>query len=307
MLRTVKPKTARTKRFFKNRESKVNENPKTALIIHGSSTSQVVKDALKDLYALKRPNSIHFTKKNEIKPFEDEEKLEFFANKNDSSLIVIGTHQKKRPHNLVFTRMFNYQVLEMIELGIEKITAMSQIKGSKASIGMKPLLIFNGELFDSNQTYQHIKNYFLDFFNGEASDAVNLNGLEYVISFTALSDTKIIMRTYNVQLKKSGVKTPRVELEEMGPHFDFVVRRTISPKRDLWKAAVKVPNELKKPKVKNVEKDEMGDMYGRVHVGQQDLHKIQTRKMKGLKKREADEEKKDDNVSKKQKMDVDDE
>ncbi|CAO3621661.1 unnamed protein product [Cunninghamella blakesleeana] len=256
---------------------------------------------------MKRPNAIHFTKKNEIKPFEDEEKLEFFSNKNDSSLIVVGTHQKKRPHNLVFTRMFNHQVLELIELGIEKITAMSQIKGSKASVGMKPLLTFNGERFDSNPTLQQIKNYFLDFFNGESSDGVNLNGLEYVISFTATSDTTILMRTYTIQMKKSGVKTPRVELEEMGPHFDFVVRRTVSPKRDLWKAASRVPTELKKQKVKNVEKDEMGDVYGRVHVGQQDLHKIQTRKMKGLKKRSADEEGQDegenDSSNKKQKSD----
>ncbi|ORZ22991.1 ribosome production factor 2 [Absidia repens] len=304
MLRTVKPKTARTKRFFKNRESKVHENPKTALIVHGSTTSQVVTDALKDLYAMKRPNAIHFTKKNEIKPFEDEEKLEFFSNKNDASLVVIGTHLKKRPHNLTFARMFNHQVLEMFELGVEKLQAMSQIKGSKSSVGMKPVLTFNGEAFDSNPTCQAIKNYFLDFFNGDASDAVNLNGLEYVISFTATSDTNILMRTYTVQLKKSGVKTPRVELEEMGPNFDFVVRRSNLPKPDLWKAATKVPTELKKPKVKNVNVDEMGDKLGRIHVGQQELHKIQTRKMKGLKKRSADDKADDEeSSSKKQKSD----
>ncbi|KAI8085052.1 brix domain-containing protein 1 [Halteromyces radiatus] len=303
MLRTVKPKTARTKRFFKNRESKVHENPKTALIVHGSTTSQVVTDALKDLYAMKRPNAIHFTKKNEIKPFEDEEKLEFFSNKNDASLMVVGTHLKKRPHNLTFIRMFNHQVLDMFELGVEKSTSMSQIKGTKCSVGMKPLLVFNGEAFDSNPTCQSIKNYFLDFFNGDASDAVNLNGLEYVVSFTALSETKIVMRTYTVQMKKSGVKTPRVELEEMGPHYDFVVRRANAAKADLWKAATKVPTELKKPKVKNVNVDEMGDKLGRIHVGQQELHKIQTRKMKGLKKRAADDSDEEESTNKKQKSD----
>ena len=34
---------------------------------------------------------------------------------------------------------------------------------------------------------------------------------------------------------------------------------------------------------KNVEVDEMGDLRGRIHVGKQDLGKLQTRKMKGLK------------------------
>lgn len=88
----------------------------------------LIIDLLLVQYAMKRPNAVHFTKKNEIKPFEDEEKLEFFSNKNDASLLVIGTHLKKRPHNLTFARMFNHQVLEMFELGVEKMQAMSQIK-----------------------------------------------------------------------------------------------------------------------------------------------------------------------------------
>ena len=36
-------------------------------------------------------------------------------------------------------------------------------------------------------------------------------------------------------------------------------------------------------KQKNMEVDEMGDLRGRIHVGKQDLGKLQTRKMKGLK------------------------
>ena len=37
-------------------------------------------------------------------------------------------------------------------------------------------------------------------------------------------------------------------------------------------------------KEKNISKDEMGDTFGRIHLGRQDLDKLQTRKMKGLKK-----------------------
>lgn len=36
-------------------------------------------------------------------------------------------------------------------------------------------------------------------------------------------------------------------------------------------------------KRKNIEVDEMGDVRGRVHVGKQELGKLQVRKMKGLK------------------------
>jgi ribosome production factor 2 len=166
-------------------------------------------------------------------------------------------------------------------------------------------MIFNGEKFDSDSTYKHLKNYFLDFFNGEQTTAINLAGLEHVISITATPDDRILFRTYSVQMKKSGVKTPRVELEDMGPHYDFSLKRTSVPKPDMWSAAAKIPKELKPKKVKNIEKDEMGDTYGRVHLGKQEFDKIQTRKMKGLKKRsneddEAEEE--GETPSKKQKV-----
>ena len=36
---------------------------------------------------------------------------------------------------------------------------------------------------------------------------------------------------------------------------------------------------------KNIETDTMGDKLGRVHLGRQDLSKLQSRKMKGLKRR----------------------
>ncbi|KAI7864164.1 ribosome production factor 2 [Spinellus fusiger] len=289
MLRNIKPKNARAKRFLKNREAKVIENPKTTLFVRGSTTSQTVNDALKDLYALKRPNCVYFGKKNEIKPFEDEEKIQFFSTKNDASLMVVGTHLKKRPHNMTFIRTFDNQVLQMFELGIDKAVSMGEIKHPKCAVGMKPVLVFNGEQFDNDATYKHIKNYFLDFFNGDETDAVNLNGLEYVISLTATTENKIIFRTHTIQMKKSGSKTPRVELQEMGPMFDFTIRRTSGPKEDLWSAALKVPKEIKHKKIKNVNVDEMGDTYARIHVGDQDISKLQTRKMKGL-KRSAPEE-----------------
>ncbi|KAI9283216.1 Brix domain-containing protein [Sporodiniella umbellata] len=288
--KTPKPKNARSKRFLKNREAKVVENPKNSLIIKGSTTSQIVNDALKDLYALKRPNAVYFSKKNEIKPFEDESKLEFFSTKNDCAFLVVGTHSKKRPHNLTFVRLFNHQLLDMYELGIENSKWMGSIPGAKCSLGLKPLMIFNGEKFDTDETYKNLKNYFLDFFNGEQTSHLNLAGIEHAISVTATPEGRILFRTYTVQLKKSGVKTPRVELEEMGPHYDFVVRRTTLPKADMWSAAAKVPKELSTKKAKNIEKDEMGDTYGRIHLGAQDLNKIQTRKMKGLKRKAEDDE-----------------
>lgn len=55
-------------------------------------------------------------------------------------------------------------------------------------------------------------------------------------------------------------------------------------------------------KTKNVAHDDMGDAFGRIHLGKQDISKLQTRKMKGLKKRGADS---DDENQKKRKVSED--
>ena len=78
-------------------------------------------------YALKRPNAINFSRKNDIHPFDDASSLEFFAGKNDASLFVTGLHSKKRPNDLIFTRMFDGRVLDQIEVGVEKIQPMSDL------------------------------------------------------------------------------------------------------------------------------------------------------------------------------------
>ena len=77
----------------------------------------------------------------------------------------------------------------------------------------------------------------------------------------------------------------------MGPSLDLTLRRHKPADPDMWSAAMKRP-KLKKQDIeqglgkrkKNLDVDEMGDLRGRLHIGKQDLDKLQTRKMKGLKK-----------------------
>lgn len=70
-------------------------------------------------YNMKKPDGIKFHRRNSVRPFEDQSSIEFFSNKNDCSLMAYGSHQKKRPHNLVLGRFFDHQVLDLIELGVE--------------------------------------------------------------------------------------------------------------------------------------------------------------------------------------------
>lgn len=95
-------------------------------------------------HALKLPHSINFNKKNPIHPFDVDpsrglQSLEFFSNKNDASLFVVGMHSKKRPNDLVWVRCFDGQVLDMIEMGLEKAVPMSEFKVSPACCGVATL------------------------------------------------------------------------------------------------------------------------------------------------------------------------
>jgi ribosome production factor 2 len=88
---------------------------------------------------------------------------------------------------------------------------------------------------------------------------------------------------------RSAGGAPTMELVEVGPSFDFVLRRRQPADSARLAASLKRPktaaekNTQGKTKRKNVETDDMGDMIGRVHMEKQDLGKLQTRKMKGLK------------------------
>ena len=55
-------------------------------------------------------------------------------------------------------------------------------------------------------------------------------------------------------MKKSGSRVPRIELEDMGPSVDFIMRRTKLASEDLYKRSLKVPKTatVSKLKVKNV-------------------------------------------------------
>jgi len=55
----------------------------------------------------------------------------------------------------------------------------------------------------------------------------------------------IFVKIARIQLKKSGSRVPRVELEEVGPVADLVLRRTKIASDDLYRRAKKRPDAAK--------------------------------------------------------------
>ena len=215
-------------------------------------------------------------------------------------------------------RMYDYQLLDMVELGLENFKSLQDFKNSKIASGSKPCLMFAGEPFADTtkaefQRYDNtfvcvplfifcssrLKSLLIDFFRGPEVDNVRLAGIEHVLQFTAV-DNKVLMRSYRINLQKSGTKYPRVEMEEIGPSFDLVLRRTQLASEDLFKTACKqVKNVRGVKKIKNMSEDVFGNKMGRLHVPSQEIKKIQTRKVKALK--ESKEEKVEEIKKKKEK------
>ena len=285
-LEAKRGKTARVRRALAKREPKAVENPRTALLIRGQKTSGLINDVLTDLFMLKKPHAVHFKRQNAAHPFEDATPLEFLCQKNDSSLFAFGTHSKKRPHNLVLGRMFDFHLLDMVELGVEAFRPMASFAEAQGGCASetKPCLLFQGAEWEQQADLIALRSVLCDFFQLQVVDAISSTGLEHVLSFTA-HDGKVWGRHYLVRLRKAAeAGAPYVELQEMGPSLDLVVRRAHHPAPDLMKAALVKPKATdKKPKkVKNVEHSRLGGRQGRLHVDRQDLRKLVTHKSKAL-------------------------
>jgi len=286
--RVVKARTHRGKRELEKRGPKLIENTKQSILLRGTKCSEDVQKLLKDMVKLKKPNSVFLSRKNDYKPFEAANEIETLCKRYDASLFAFGSHNKKRPKNLIIGRTFDYQVLDMVEFGVENFKGLDDFKNAKVAAGIKPCLLFAGEPFMSpSSDFFRIKNLLIDFFHGEEVTNIRLEGIEHAISFTAV-DNQIYMRSYRITLLKSGEKTPYAELEEIGPSADLVLRRTKLASADLFKSSCKKPKEVKVKKVKNISKDSFGSQLGRVHMPKQDLRRLPTRDMKGLKKTVAE-------------------
>lgn len=151
-------------------------------------------------------------------------------------------------------------------------------------MGSKPMMVFNGDEFETNDDLALLKNLLLDYFRGDVLPKINLAGLDTVIVTTA-ANGKVYFRVYGIALKKSGNKFPRVEMEEVGPRMDLTLRRRKSAASELRKHAMKVPYAAKPKQQKNTRTGQMGAKVGKIFMESQNLTELALTKPKALKRR----------------------
>ena len=142
----------------------------------------------------------------------------------------------------------------MLEFIVQPDTArtLSQFGGSKCRVGVKPMLSFSGLPFEDSAEdggegrFALAKSLLLDFFRGGETKEVDIEGLQWMINFTAVEvegeggkREMIYMRCWRLVTRRSGQKLPRVEVEEMGPRIDFRLGRARDADQTILKEAMK--------------------------------------------------------------------
>lgn len=287
------PKTHRGRRVLKKRLPKIVEDPRSLLVIRGQKCSNDATMLLRDLHKVRQPLATLFMRKHGEHPFEDTAHIENMCVKNDHSLFAFGSTSKKRPFRLILGRLFADKLLDMQEFGVSGYKATSSFHAgrSEATLGSKPLVLFQGAAFETSETLKRTKSLLLELFSGPRPEKVLLAGIDSVVVCStydtasgsvaaATQDGKeppVEVKRFKVKQVKSGSRLPRVELEEMGPRFILEVDRQKGPDKEKWKQAMKVPKAALPPKVKNVSKDkETGKRKGRIHLGKQLYDSIHT-------------------------------
>ncbi|KAF5473790.1 hypothetical protein F2P56_005748 [Juglans regia] len=311
MLQVKTPKKGRVRRALEKRAPKLVENGKKTLILHGTKTSGVLNAVLTEIYNIKKGSAVKFSRKNEnIKPFESggETSLEFFSQRTDCSIFVYGSHSKKRPDNLVIGRTYDHHIYDLVEVGVENFKRMESFaydKNLAPRIGSKPMIAFVGEGFENVEELKHLKEVLLDLLRGEVVENLNIAGLDHVYVCTSISSNRVFLSHCGLRLKKSGTAVPRMELVEVGPSMDLIVRRNRLPSDSLRKEAMKTAREQPKKKLKNVSGDSIQGKIGKIYIPDQKIGEMALpNKAKGIKRERREAKLKDqDNghASKKQK------
>eukprot|EP00929_Paragymnodinium_shiwhaense_P054468 TRINITY_DN272_c0_g2_i1.p1 TRINITY_DN272_c0_g2~~TRINITY_DN272_c0_g2_i1.p1 ORF type:complete len:333 (+),score=93.63 TRINITY_DN272_c0_g2_i1:221-1219(+) len=313
------PKTHRGRRLLKKRESKIVEDARSLLVIRGQKCSNDCTMLLRDLHKLRSPLAGLFMRKHQEHPFEDATHMEQMCVKHDHSLFAFGSTSKKRPFRLILGRLFDNKLLDMQEFGVSGYKPMSSFHAGRteSSLGSKPLVIFQGAAFETNESLKRTKSLLMELFGGPRPEKILLSGVDSVVVCTTYDsaagsaagaqdgkEPPVDVRRFKIKQVKSGARLPRVELEEMGPRLSLEVDRQKGPDKERWKQAMKVPKAAAPAKVKNVSKDSTGKRKGRIHLGKQLYDTIHTVHHGEAKRKKKKAEGGDETASKKAKVDA---
>ena len=166
---------------------------------------------------------------------------------------------------------------------------------------LKPIIIFQGELFESDFNYDRLKKFFIDFFQLYDKENIVISEMRRIICISIENDEKIIkIRNYQINGNLTDKNNlSKINLVEIGPSFDLKERKFTLGDEVLYKKTLKQPKGIKETKEKNIEKNKiLGEKRGRIHMQKQNLGAVSLKKFKKIMNKDRFDKKKKEAIKK---------
>jgi len=292
-----KPKTHKGKLYLESLKPKVIEDPKQCLFINTQNSNELMRMVLNELYLMRKELSKKLNKKEKIfNIVQNKENVEFLCTKNNTAFFSLSSNNKKHPMDLTLGCLYDHQLLDSFEFEVTNFIPMSYFKeASTINSDLKPIIIFQGELFESDFNYDRLKKFFIDYFQLLDRPNVTISELRRLIVISIENDEKIVkIRNYQINGDLSNKNSlPKVNLIEIGPSFDLKERKFLLADEVLYKKALKQPKGVKEVKEKNIEKNKiLGEKRGRIHMQKQNLKAVSLKKFKKIMNKDRFDKKK---------------
>ena len=285
----LKIKTAKTqkgKTYLKNLLPKLIEDPKQCLFINTTKSSEIMRMIMNDLYLIRKDYSKKLSKKEKIINIkESKENVLFLTNKNNCNFFTFTHDNKRNPMTITFGLLFNHEILDIFEFEVTNYIPIDYFK-KNIEIGsfMKPIVIFQGEIFETEFNYERLKNFFFDYFKLYNIENTIVSELKRVVVISCESKEKIVkIRNYQINGEISEQNLKNINLVEIGPSLNLKEKNFILADDNLYKNSLKQPKQLKEIKEKNIEKNKiLGIKRGRLHIDKQNLNAVSLKKYKKI-------------------------
>ena len=212
-------------------------------------------------------------KKNKLESvFKDPHTIEYFSQKNNTALFGYTSDNKKRPMNLVLGSLFNGKVLDMFEYEVTNYIPVEYFaKDVKIHSCMKPVVIFQGDVFETDFQYERMRKFLFDFLRLHNVEEVNVSDLRRIVFVSAGDDKEVKLRSFQVDGPINEYALNEMKLTEVGPSINLKMRTVQLASKELYDLSLKQPRETMVRKVKNIENNGLGERRGRIHMAKQNL------------------------------------
>jgi ribosome production factor 2 len=101
--------------------------------------------------------------------------------------------------NIVLGSNFNNKILDTFEFEVTNYIPIEHfIKDITINSGLKPIIIFQGDVFETDFQYDRMRKYFLDLFKINDIEEVNITELRRVVTISSGENKEIKIRCYQI-------------------------------------------------------------------------------------------------------------